>query len=69
MRYLRFLSDRATGQIATGATFIRQFVTEHPGYNRDSLVTKEINYDLLQMMSGLNDPSNEARRRLLGSYA
>ena len=69
MRYLLFLSDRATGQIPTGASFIRQFVTEHPAYNRDSIVTREINYDLLQMMSGLNDPSNEVRRRLLGSYA
>ena len=69
MSYLRFLSDRATGQIPTGASFIRQFVTEHPAYNRDSIVTREINYDLLQMMSGLNDPSNEVRRRLLGSYA
>ena len=69
MRYLHFLSERATGQIPTGATFLRQYVTEHPAYNRDSLVTPEINYDLLQMMAGLNEPGSDARRRLLGSYA
>ena len=68
MVYLNFLSERATGNIPTGAAFLRRFVSEHPNYNRDSLVTKEINYDLLQMMSGLNEPGNEARRHLLGNY-
>ena len=69
MLYLNFLAERATGNIPTGAAFLRRFVTEHPGYNRDSQVTKEINYDLLQMMSGLNELGNEVRGHLLGNYA
>lgn len=47
MNYLRFLSDRATGHVPTGAKFLRGFVNEHPGYNRDSQLNQQINYDLL----------------------
>lgn len=35
---LEFLSDRATGKIPTGATFIRDFVMNHPAYNHDSQI-------------------------------
>lgn len=69
MVYLRFLSERTKGSIPTGASFLRKFVTEHSGYKRDSIVTNEINYDLMQMLAGLNDPGNAARSQLLGGYA
>ena len=64
--YLRFLCERATGQIKTGAAFVRNFVLNHPAYNRDSVVNEQISYDLIQMMSKLNDIGNPDRRDLLG---
>ena len=66
MTFLNFLSDRAKGVVPTGASFIRNFVVSHPAYNKDSLLNREINYDLLKMMSELNDSNSEARRQLLG---
>ena len=67
--YLRFLSERATGQIKTGAAFIRNFVLSHPAYNRDSVVNEQISFDLIQMMSKLNDKGNPDRRDLLDERA
>jgi glutamate--cysteine ligase catalytic subunit len=34
------------GHLVTPATWIRNFITSHPTYRRDSVVTEEINYDL-----------------------
>jgi glutamate--cysteine ligase catalytic subunit len=31
----------------TAATWMREFVQAHPGYKRDSVVSQEVNYDLL----------------------
>ena len=67
--YLRFLSARAAGSVPTGATMIRDFVSSHPAYNKDSKLNQQINYDLLEMMSGLNNPDSEARHNLLGEFA
>ena len=69
MHYMRFLSDRASGRLPTGAHFIRSFVLNHADYQRDSKVSDQINYDLLKMMATLNDANSEARRTLLGEYA
>lgn len=52
-RYLKFISRRASGEILTTATWIRQFVTGHPNYEQDSRVTDEINYDLLKTIKGI----------------
>ena len=67
--YLRFLADRATGKVPTGAHFIRNFVMGHPDYKRDSKLTQQMNFDLMKMMATLNDTNGEARRGLLGEYA
>jgi glutamate--cysteine ligase catalytic subunit len=32
----------------TPASWIRQFITSHPSYKKDSAVTDEINYDLVK---------------------
>ena len=66
---MRFLVARATGVVPTGAKFLRNFVQSHPSYNRDSMLNQQINYDILQMMSGLNSPDCDARRTLLGEWA
>ncbi|RIB18610.1 glutamate-cysteine ligase-domain-containing protein [Gigaspora rosea] len=49
-KYLEFVSRRAKGKIQTTATWIRNFVRSHPKYNNDSVVSQEINYDLVKMV-------------------
>ncbi|CAG8850597.1 22912_t:CDS:2, partial [Racocetra persica] len=49
-KYQEFVSRRAKGKIQTTATWIRNFVQSHPKYNNDSVVSQEINYDLVKMV-------------------
>lgn len=46
-QYLKFVSLRATGSLMTTATWIREFVTNHPDYKHDSVVSESIAYDLM----------------------
>lgn len=46
--YLDFIERRATGELITPATWMRNFVRNHPAYKGDSVVTDEIAYDLLK---------------------
>ncbi|KXN90986.1 Glutamate--cysteine ligase [Leucoagaricus sp. SymC.cos] len=46
-RYLDLVKRRANGSLETTATWIRNFVRSHPCYEFDSVVSQEINYDLL----------------------
>lgn len=39
---------------------------QHPAYEHDSKLNDRINYDLLSMLTHINEPESEARRRLLG---
>jgi glutamate--cysteine ligase catalytic subunit len=41
-QYLTFIERRATGQLVTPATWIRNFVRRHPAYKFDSVVSDEI---------------------------
>ncbi|KAL1744780.1 glutamate-cysteine ligase-domain-containing protein [Schizophyllum fasciatum] len=45
--YLTLIRQRSTGQLKTPATWIREFVLNHPKYKKDSVVSEEINYDLM----------------------
>jgi len=45
--YLDLVRRRANGSLKTGATWIRDFVRSQPSYKFDSVVNKEINYDLV----------------------
>ncbi|KAL1450267.1 hypothetical protein WDU94_002704 [Cyamophila willieti] len=46
-QYLNLIQKRASGEILTTASWIRNFVTSHPSYKQDSVVTEDITYDLL----------------------
>eukprot|EP00549_Striatella_unipunctata_P000406 CAMPEP_0118689790 /NCGR_PEP_ID=MMETSP0800-20121206/9691_1 /TAXON_ID=210618 ORGANISM="Striatella unipunctata, Strain CCMP2910" /NCGR_SAMPLE_ID=MMETSP0800 /ASSEMBLY_ACC=CAM_ASM_000638 /LENGTH=919 /DNA_ID=CAMNT_0006587239 /DNA_START=823 /DNA_END=3582 /DNA_ORIENTATION=- len=46
--YLNFIEKRATGELITPATWMRNFVRSHPEYKGDSVVTDGIAYDLLK---------------------
>lgn len=52
-QYLKFIQRRASGEILTTASWIRQFVTEHSEYKFDSKVSESINYDLLKTIDGI----------------
>merc|ERR1712146_815592 len=46
-QYLDLIERRATGELITPATWIRNFVRNHPEYKGDSFISDSIAYDLL----------------------
>ncbi|ODV91478.1 hypothetical protein CANCADRAFT_29900 [Tortispora caseinolytica NRRL Y-17796] len=46
--YLTLISKRASGELDTTATWIRKYVRSHPDYKFDSVVSDQINYDLMK---------------------
>ncbi|KAJ1958734.1 glutamate--cysteine ligase [Dipsacomyces acuminosporus] len=46
-QYIEFIRGRANGSIMTLAAWMRSFVRSHPEYKLDSVVSHEINYDLV----------------------
>eukprot|EP00565_Helicotheca_tamesis_P006290 CAMPEP_0185726870 /NCGR_PEP_ID=MMETSP1171-20130828/2718_1 /TAXON_ID=374046 /ORGANISM="Helicotheca tamensis, Strain CCMP826" /LENGTH=935 /DNA_ID=CAMNT_0028395311 /DNA_START=66 /DNA_END=2873 /DNA_ORIENTATION=- len=46
-KYLDLIQKRATGELVTPATWMRNFIREHSDYKGDSVVTDEIAYDLM----------------------
>lgn len=51
--YLKFVSKRASGEFKTNAKWIRDYVTGHKNYKKDSVVSEEINYDLLKKLEAI----------------
>ncbi|KDQ21139.1 hypothetical protein BOTBODRAFT_25566 [Botryobasidium botryosum FD-172 SS1] len=49
-KYLDFVKRRANGSLLTTASWIRNFVRSHPAYKFDSVVSQEINYDLINTL-------------------
>lgn len=64
-QYLKFIQRRASGEILTTASWIRNFVTKHPEYKQDSKVTEQINYDLLKTIKDIQQ-GNKSCPELLG---
>lgn len=52
--HVNMIRERALGTRMTGATWIRNFVASHPKYRQDSVVSHEINYDLIQAIRKLD---------------
>ena len=63
--YLTFLIERARGEVQTGAKFIRDFVLNHKDYNKDSIVSDSIAFDLISTIINMNTDPNQ-RAKLLG---
>jgi glutamate--cysteine ligase catalytic subunit len=53
-QYLRFIEYRAKGRLLTPATWMRDFVLNHPEYKNDSRITDGIAYDLTWNMYQLS---------------
>ncbi|GAA5874509.1 hypothetical protein JCM3774_005742 [Rhodotorula dairenensis] len=49
-RSLDLVRRRADGSLITLATYMRRFVHSHPAYKHDSVVSQEINYDLIKAL-------------------
>ncbi|KIL62572.1 hypothetical protein M378DRAFT_12774 [Amanita muscaria Koide BX008] len=47
-KYLDLIRMRSKGDLQTPASWMRNFVRSHPSYKFDSVVSQEINYDLLK---------------------
>ncbi|GAM28064.1 hypothetical protein SAMD00019534_112400 [Acytostelium subglobosum LB1] len=47
-RYFSLIGKRASGELMTMSTWTRHFVQNHPSYKHDSVVSQEIQNDLLQ---------------------
>ncbi|UJR07542.1 hypothetical protein I4U23_011830 [Adineta vaga] len=54
-QYLLLVSKRASGTLLTNASWIRQFVLSHPLYKKDSVVSEEIQYDLVRKMEQISN--------------
>ena len=57
--YLDLIRKRASGELWTGARWIREFVRGHPKYGKDSVVSDEIQYDLIVTVENIT--LNEGR--------
>ncbi|CAI7578850.1 unnamed protein product [Penicillium bialowiezense] len=53
--YLDLISQRASGEIPTPATWMRNFVRSHKDYQHDSYVSESICYDMMQEVVGMNE--------------
>lgn len=60
-RYLGLISKRASGQLWTGAKWIRHFVREHKEYRQDSVVSESINYDLIKAIEEITEKEGNNR--------
>ncbi|ODV97311.1 hypothetical protein PACTADRAFT_49044 [Pachysolen tannophilus NRRL Y-2460] len=65
--YLKLVSYRASGEIPTTAKYIRNFVLNHPNYAKDSIVSKEINFDLIKNLSKLTAYDKEIVKDFFGN--
>jgi glutamate--cysteine ligase catalytic subunit len=57
----------ALGALMTTATWIRQFVQNHPDYKHDSVVSQQINYDLVRAMDAISNGTDKVPE-LLGQF-
>ncbi|KAL0281438.1 UNVERIFIED_CONTAM: hypothetical protein PYX00_002425 [Menopon gallinae] len=47
-QYLKLIQRRASGELKTAASYLREFVAMHPDYKKDSYISEKINYDLMK---------------------
>lgn len=57
--YLKLIRMRACGDLITPASWMREFVSNHPEYKEDSVVGPEITYDMLVELDKIARQSQE----------
>ncbi|KDQ20142.1 hypothetical protein BOTBODRAFT_27552 [Botryobasidium botryosum FD-172 SS1] len=68
-KYLNLVRQRANGTLLTTAAWMRKFVQSHPGYAHDSVVSEEINYDLIRTLDEIARGAREGNDLLPADYA
>jgi glutamate--cysteine ligase catalytic subunit len=70
-RYLDLVASRASGAKETTASWIRNFVRNHPDYKFDSKISPKINYDLIQQIIRITEGKDwdTAGKTILGGYS
>lgn len=66
-KYLDFIEQRATGKLMTPATWMRNFVRDHPAYKRDSVINQEIAFDLMTACKEIGEGARH-EEDLLGDF-
>ena len=69
--YLDLIKKRASGELMTGARWIRKFVRGHEEYKGDSKISERVNYDLVKVVEKLGmGRGNEVpeAEKLLGQW-
>ncbi|KAF9529245.1 glutamate-cysteine ligase catalytic subunit [Crepidotus variabilis] len=67
-QYLDLIRRRAEGKLVTPATWMRNFVRNHPDYEKNSTVSETINYDLLRAVDEIERGVRDAPELLPKSY-
>ncbi|CAE6431302.1 unnamed protein product [Rhizoctonia solani] len=67
-KYLDLIRRRADGSLQTPATWIRNFIRSHPAYKHDSVVSREVNYDLVKAIDEIERGDRRAPELLPSSY-
>ncbi|KAG5436895.1 hypothetical protein PCANB_001648 [Pneumocystis canis] len=68
-KYLELIGKRASGEWQTTASWIRSFIRNHPSYQKDSVISQEINYDLIKEAEKITNEfgkNEELTKRFLG---
>lgn len=55
VQYMILICKRASGDLQTTATWIREFIRNHPAYAHDSVVSEEIAHDLVMEMKAIGE--------------
>lgn len=67
LRYIDFVSERASGKLMTNASYIREFIRSHKAYNMNSVISEEICHDLVKHLQDITNGTVQAPR-LLGNF-
>ncbi|XP_029451573.1 glutamate--cysteine ligase catalytic subunit [Rhinatrema bivittatum] len=59
LKYLKLIKKRASGELMTIARWMREFIANHPDYQKDSVITDKINYDLLMKCNNIANELTE----------
>ncbi|EUD68011.1 glutamate-cysteine ligase catalytic subunit [Plasmodium inui San Antonio 1] len=51
--YIEFVKQRCAGKICTGAAYLRNFILNHPAYEKDSYINSRINYDICKLIADI----------------
>lgn len=68
-QYIDFIGKRADGSLMTTAAYVRRFVRQHPAYRHDSVISEQVNYDLLRHLDEVERGVVEAPDLLPAGYA